>query len=97
MLKASKETDVPKLTNKTLSQLLVELGFQRGQLTAKNNRVWTHPESRCVLFLPNNKVNETPRPGDVVGTRTQLDMHGHLDEIAFDAYFNQGLLAAPRA
>jgi hypothetical protein len=73
---------------------LAKLGFQPGKVTAKNNRIWAHPESDCTLFLPNNKVNETPRPGDVVGIRTQLDMHGHLDEQAFDAFVAEGKLPA---
>ena len=83
-----------QLTNKTLSGLLAKLGFEPGNVTAKNNRVWEHPESDCTLFLPNNKVNEPPRPGDVVGVRTQLDMHGHLDEQAFDAFVAEGKLPA---
>ncbi len=43
---------------------------------------WEHPKSGCVLTLPKNNVDEPPRPGDVVGIRTQLDMHGHLDEMS---------------
>ena len=54
-----------RLTNKILAELLGKLGFQPRNVTAKNNQVWEHPESECTLFLPNNKVDEAPRPGDV--------------------------------
>lgn len=87
---------MPRLTNKTLGELLAKLGFQAGNVTAKNNRVWEHPESKCTLFLPENKVDESPRPGDVLGIRTQLDMHGHLDEQSFDLYVAEGELPAAR-
>lgn len=85
---------MPQLTNQMLIELLETLGFKRGNVTAKNNRVWEHPESGCTLFLPNNKVKEAPRPGDVVGLRTQLDMHGHLDEQAFDGFVAEGKIPA---
>ncbi|MEO8493672.1 MAG: hypothetical protein ABI614_01275 [Planctomycetota bacterium] len=83
-----------KLTNKTLSELLATLGFEPRSVTAKNNVVWEHPESECTLILPANKVDESPRPGDVVGVRTQLDIHGHLNEHAFDFFVEQGKLTA---
>ena len=86
-----------QLTNKKLAELLEKLGFEPGNVTSKNNRVWEHPSSQCTLFLPNNKVDEAPRPGDVVGVRTQLDMHGHLDEQAFDAYLTEGKLPVQSA
>lgn len=83
-----------QLTNKRLSELLVKLGFEPGHVTAKGNVVWEHPESGCTLPLPQNKVDEPPRPGDVVGIRTQLDMHGHLEEQAFESFAVQGTLPA---
>lgn len=83
-----------QLTNKRLGELLIKLGFEPGQVTAKSNVVWEHPESGCMLTLPQNKVDESPRPGDVVGIRTQLDMHGHLEEQAFDYFAAQGALPA---
>ena len=86
-----------QLTNKMLAELLAKLGFKPGKVTAKNNRVWEHPDSPCTLFLPNNKVDEAPRPGDVVGMRAQLDMHGHLDEQAFDAFLAGSELPAQPA
>ncbi len=86
-----------KLTNKMLVGLLEKLGFEPGNVTSKNNRLWEHPESHCTLFLPNNKVDEVPRPGDFVGIRTQLDMHGHLDEQAFDSYLAEGNLPVQSA
>ena len=82
-----------KLTNKKLGELLAMLGFTPRSVTAKNNVVWEHPESEVTLILPANKVDEPPRPGDVVGVRTQLDIHGHLDEHAFDFFVEQGKLA----
>ena len=83
--------------NRRLAELLTKLGFEPRHVTAKNNRVWEHPESGCTLFLPNNKWNETPRPGDVVGVRTQLDIHGHLNEQDFDVFVAEGALPAQTA
>ena len=83
-----------KLTNNTLGELLATLGFEPCSVTVKNNVVWEHPESECTLILPANKVDESPRPGDLVGVRTQLDIHGHLDERAFDFFVEQGKLIA---
>lgn len=88
---------MPQLTNRMLTELLGKLGFQRHNVTAKNNRVWEHPESGCTLLLPNNKSDESPRPGDVVGLRTQLDMHGHLEEQAFDVFVRDGTIPAHAA
>jgi len=79
-----------QLTNKMLAGLLSKLGFEPGNVTSKNNRVWEHPTSNCTLFLPNNKVNEAPRPGDIVGVRTQLDLDGQ----EFDAFVVKGELPA---
>jgi hypothetical protein len=86
-----------QLTNKKLGELLATLGFAPRGVTAKNNVVWEHPESECTLVLPANKVDEPPRPGDVVGVRTQLDIHGHLDEHAFDIFAEQGKLTSTSA
>lgn len=50
---------MPRLTNHLLRQLLVRLGFQQGDIAAKNLRVFRHPESDCILLLPENKSSET--------------------------------------
>ncbi len=80
------------LTNDMLAQLLLNLGFEQGRVTEKNQRVWTHPESGCVLLLPANKALQAPRPADLVGLRAQLDLHGHLDEEEFDYFLAEGTL-----
>ncbi len=81
-----------KLTNKVLRELLVELGFERGQVTDKKHRVFRHPESGCTLLLPNNKSANAPRPADLVGVKTHLACQGHLDEEAFDHFVSAGKL-----
>ncbi len=81
-----------KLTNKTLSQLLLDLGFEQGQVTEKNHRVFRHPESGCVLLLPNNKSSESARPADLIGVKTHLAYQGHLEEKAFDYFVERGKL-----
>ena len=83
-----------QLTNKSLTELLEKLGFKAGKVTDKNNLIWEHPESGCILALPTNKVDEAPRPADIVGVRTQLDLQGHLDEQLFDFYVANGTLPA---
>ncbi len=79
-------------TYKLLNQLLVDLGFERGDLTEKNHRLWRHPESSCTLLLPDNKMTEAPRPADLIGVKAQLDLHGHLDEQAFESFAAAGKL-----
>jgi hypothetical protein len=78
-----------------LGQLLTDLGFERGEVTAKRLRVFRHPESGCKLFLPDNKSAEAPRPADLVGIKGQLAYQGHLDEQAFDHFVEEGKLPAP--
>lgn len=80
------------LTNQMLFELLANLGFAGGRPTPKNHRVWRHPESACTLLLPANKTHEPPRPADIVGIKAQLDLHGHLDEEAFEVFVTQGKL-----
>ena len=82
------------LTNHLLRQLLVELGFEHGDVTAKNHRVFRHPDSGCTLFLPENRLSERPRPADLVGIRADLAYRGHLDEDAFDRIVVDGELPA---
>jgi hypothetical protein len=81
-----------RLTNKLLARLLSDLGFEPGEATEKNHRVWRHPDSGCTLLLPVNKTREPPRPADLIGIRAQLDLHGHLDEEGFDAFAAEGRL-----
>jgi hypothetical protein len=86
---------VQRLTNKKLSQLLTNLGFEQGQVNEKSYRTWRHPESGCTLALPANKTDESPRPADLVGIKAQLDQQGHLDEAAFDEFVAEGKLGIP--
>ncbi len=81
-----------RLTNKKLNQLLLDLGFEQGEIAEKNHRVWRHPASGCILLLPGNKTLETPRPADLVGIKAQLDLHGHLDKEAFEFFVTEGKL-----
>ncbi len=81
-----------QLTNRLLSQLLSDLGFQQGEVSKKNHRTWRHAESGCVLFLPANRIEEAPWPADIVGIRAQLGLHGHLDEDSFDYFAAEGRL-----
>jgi hypothetical protein len=86
--------EVANLTNNLLKQLLIELGFEPGAVTAKKHRVFRHPESGCTLFLPENKQSEPPRPADLVGIRADLAYQGHLDEESFDHFAQEGELPA---
>lgn len=81
-----------QITNQLLAQLLTSVGFEAAEPAAKNHRSWRHPASGCVLLLPANKANEPPRPADLVGIRAHLDLHGHLDETAFDVFVASGQL-----
>ncbi len=72
----------------------MELGFERGDVTAKEHRVFRHPESGCTLFLPENRLSERPRPADLVGIRADLAYQGHLDEETFDRFVEEGKLPA---
>lgn len=81
-----------KLTNLLLRQLLTHLGFQPGDVNAKNLRVFRHPDSGCILFLPENKQQYPPRPADIAGVKAQLAYQGHLDEVTFDRFCEEGKL-----
>lgn len=86
-----------KLTNGHLTGLLEKLGFESGDFVKNNYRRWRHPQSACELVLPANKINESPRPADLVGIKAQLDLQGHLDEDAFDSFVTEGTLPASSA
>ena len=82
------------ITSKKLSQLLADLGFERGEVSNKNHQIWTHPESGCTLRLPFNKSQEAARPADLTGVRAHLDLQGHLDKEVFDYFIAEGKLPA---
>ena len=83
-----------KVTNEELRQLLLDLGFAKVQRVANNQRVFRHPESQCVIVLPDNRDKDTARSADVVGVRDHLSHQGHLPEAAFDYYVAEGKLPA---
>jgi hypothetical protein len=83
---------MPKLTNQAIRELLVNLGFEPGELAENNHRTFRHPASGSVLLVPDNKSSEAPRPADLVGIRTHLVYQGHLDEGAFDRFVEQATL-----
>lgn len=82
------------LTNDLLNDLLAQLGFESTHAPSEAHRTWRHPESGCMLTLPANKAQQPPRSADLVGVRAQLDLHGHLDQSAFDSFALIGNLAA---
>jgi hypothetical protein len=83
---------MPKLTNKAIRELLVNLGFEPGELAENNHRVFRHSASGSVLLVPDNKSSEAPRPVDLVGIRTHLAYQGHLNEREFDRFVEQATL-----
>ena len=76
-----------QFTNRILVKLLTELGFEVGEERHGSIHVWRHPKSKCTLLLPFDEV--APRPADVVGVKTQLDMHGHLDKETFESFVTE--------
>ena len=88
------QTMAHQLTNEKLNALLLHLGFQRGDAAKTNICYWRHPDSGCTLLVPENKMQQPPRPADLVGIKAQLDLQGHLDEEAFDLFVAQGTLPA---
>jgi hypothetical protein len=79
-----------RLTNGMLNELLLHLGFEQGDISEKNHRVWRHPASGCTLLLPANKLTEAPRPADLAGVKAHLDLQGHLDEADFESFVAEG-------
>lgn len=82
------------LTNRLLRERLLALGFEQGGLTEKNNRVYRHPESDCLLLLPENKSDERARPADLAGVQADLADFGHVPREAFEPFMLQGKLPA---
>lgn len=80
------------ITNEKLTSLLTELGFEPGEVTKAQQRSWRHPKSGCTLVLPANKVDEAPRPADLVGIGAHLDLQGHLASDAFERFVAEGSL-----
>lgn len=74
------------VTNERLNRLLLSLGFEPGAVMPSRHRQWHHPRSGCTLQLPTNKLQESPRPADLVGIQAQLDLHGHLDASDFELF-----------
>jgi len=81
-----------RLTNELLNQLLLQLGFEAGDVTEKHHRVWRHPSSGCTLLLPANKAQESPRPAILLAVQAQLDQQGHLKPEAFQFFAVEGRL-----
>lgn len=75
-----------RLTNKDLSTLLLELGFQCGAETEKLRRVWRHPDAGTTILLPSNKSLEPPLEVDLISMRTHLDYNGHMGAPEFDEF-----------
>ena len=67
-----------ELTNQELRLLLLDLGFEREMLVKNHSRVFRHPESKCVIVVPDNRNDELARLADVLGVKDQLAQHGHL-------------------
>ena len=82
------------LTNQELRQLLLDLGFERETITKNHSRVFRHPESKCVIVVPNNRNDESARLADILGVKDQLAQNGHLDEATFDRYLTERKLPA---
>lgn len=83
-----------RLTNKGLNDLLVHLGFESGEQTAKLRRVWRHPEAGTIILLPSNRTQKRPLQVDLVSVRTHLDYNCHLDAAAFDEFVRTERLPA---
>jgi len=83
-----------KVTNEKLRQLLLDLGFTRGQLVKNNHRVFRHPVSRCVIVLPDNRDEDTARAADVAAAKDHLAHQGHLEEVIFNRFMSEGKLPA---
>lgn len=83
-----------KLTNQELRQLLLELGFERETMVKNHSRVFRHPESKCIIVVPDNRNDEAARLADILGVKDQLAQHGHLTESIFDRFLADRKLPA---
>lgn len=71
------------ITNKMLTKLVRDLGFESGQLTEKENRFWHHPDGTTVV-LPNNRNGSAATQADVLTLRGHLDRKGLMAAAEFD-------------
>ena len=71
------------ITNKMLSELVRELGFESGELTEKENRFWHHPDGTTVV-LPNNRNGSAATQADVLTLRGHLERKGLMLAAEFD-------------
>ena len=85
---------IGKLTNQELRQLLLDLGFERETIVKNHSRVFRHPESKCVIVVPDNRNDEAARLADVLGVKDQLAQYGHLEETTFDQFLADRKLPA---
>ena len=83
-----------KLTNQELRQLLLDLGFERESMVKNHSRVFRHPESKCIIVVPDNRNDDAARLADVLGVKDQLAQYGHLDETVFDQFLTERKLPA---
>jgi len=83
-----------KLTNQELRQLLLDLGFERETVVKNHSRVFKHPESKCIIVVPDNRNDDAARLADLLGVKDQLAQHGHLEESIFDRFLTDRKLPA---
>lgn len=82
-----------KVTNKQLTDLLRELGFEHVATTDKRLKaVWRHPQAKTEILLPANKTREAAKLADILSVRTRLDYAGHLGADDFDEFAETGAL-----
>lgn len=71
------------ITNKMLTELVRDLGFESGALTEKENRFWHHPDGTTVV-LPNKRNGTAATQADVLTLRGHLDRKGLMAAAEFD-------------
>ena len=71
------------ITNRMLTKLVRDLGFESGELTEKDNRFWHHPDGTTVV-LPNNRNGSAATQADLLTLRGHLDRKGLMATAEFD-------------
>ena len=71
------------ITNKMLTELVRDIGFEGGELTENGNRFWHHPDGTTVV-LPNNRNGSAATQADVLTLRGHLDRKGLMAAAEFD-------------
>jgi len=71
------------ITNKMLTALVRDLGFESGELTEKANRFWHHPDGTTVV-LPNNRNGSAATQADLLTLRGHLERKGLMAAAEFD-------------